>query len=75
MKNLPPRNKVKLSDTWDLGSLFSGDRAWEKAFLAWEKRIADYSQFQGKLAEGADTLAECLQFDEEFDRAGERLGN
>jgi oligoendopeptidase F len=75
MKRLPPRNKVKLSDTWDLGSLFSNDRAWEKAFLAWEKRIADYSQFQGKLAENAGTLAECLHFDEEFDRAGERLGN
>jgi oligoendopeptidase F len=75
MKNLPPRNKVKLSDTWDLGSLFSNDRAWEKAFLTWEKRIADYSQFQGKLAESAGTLAECLHFDEEFDRAGARLGN
>jgi oligoendopeptidase F len=75
MKRLLPRNKIKISDTWDLGSLFSGDRAWEKAFLAWEKRIADYSQFQGKLAESPGTLAECLQFGEEFDRASERLGN
>ncbi|MGA2059180.1 MAG: oligoendopeptidase F [Thermoguttaceae bacterium] len=74
MKNLPPRNKVKPSDTWDLCSLFSGDRAWEQAFLAWEKQIAGYSKFQGKLAESPGTLAECLRFDEEFDRAGERLG-
>ena len=74
MKRLPPRNKVKPSDTWDLSSLFSGDQAWEKAFLAWEKQIAGYSKFQGKLAESPGTLAECLHFDEEFDRAGERLG-
>jgi oligoendopeptidase F len=74
MKRLPSRNKVKISDTWDLGSLFSSDEAWEKAFLAWEKRISGYSQFQGKLGESAHTLADCLKFDEEFDLAGERLG-
>jgi len=74
MKTIPPRNKVKTSDTWDLSSLFSGDDAWEEAFLAWEKRIAGYSKFQGKLADSARTLADCLWFDEEFDRAGERLG-
>jgi oligoendopeptidase F len=74
MKNLPPRNKVKPSDTWDLSSLFSGDRAWETAFLAWEKQIAGYAKFQGNLAQSPDRLAECLQFDEEFDRTGERLG-
>ncbi len=30
--------------------------------------------FQGKLANDAETLAACLKFDEDFDRAGERLG-
>jgi oligoendopeptidase F len=75
MKNLLPRNKVKSSDTWDLSSLFSGDQSWEKAFSAWEKRIGGYARFQGKLAESPETLAECLRFDEQFDREGERLGN
>ncbi len=42
--------------------------------MAWEKRVDGYSQFQGKLAGSAATLAECLRFDEEFDRSGERLG-
>jgi oligoendopeptidase F len=74
MKQLPTRNKVKISDTWDLSSLFSGDKAWEKAFTAWEKRIAGYAEFQGKLGDDAETLAACLKFDEDFDRAGERLG-
>jgi oligoendopeptidase F len=73
IKTLPPRNKVKTADTWDLSSLFADDDAWEKAFTAWEKRIAAYADFQGKL-DDAKTLAACLKFDEDFDRAGERLG-
>jgi oligoendopeptidase F len=74
MKNIPPRNKVKISDTWDLNSLFPNDDAWEKSFLAWEKKIEEYGRFQGKLGESEKTLAACLDFDEEFERVGERLG-
>ena len=74
LKQLPPRSKVKTADTWDLASLFPGDDAWEKAFARWEKRIAGYARFQGKLAEGAKTLGACLKFDQDFERAGERLG-
>ena len=74
IKQLPPRSKVKTADTWDLSSLFPSDEAWEKAFAAWEKQIAGYAEFQGKLGDDAETLAACLKFDEEFDRAGERLG-
>ena len=74
IKQLPPRSKVKTADTWDLSSLFPNDEAWEKAFAAWEKRIAGYADFQGRLGNDAETLAACLKFDEDFDRAGERLG-
>lgn len=79
IKKLPARGKVKLSDRWDLGSLFPADEApadeaWEKAFKRWEKRIAEYGKYQGTLAEGAAALATCLKFDAAFDRAGERIG-
>lgn len=74
VKRLPPRSKVKQSDRWDLSSLFADDSAWESAFAKWEKRIAGYAEFQGKLAHDAATLAACLKFDVEFDRSGERLG-
>jgi len=74
VKKLPPRSKVKASDSWDLGSLFPGDAAWEKAFAKWEKRIDGYAEFRGKLAQNAAALADCLKFDLDFDRAGERLG-
>ena len=74
VKQLPPRSKVKESDRWDLATLFADDDAWEQAFSKWEKRIGQYAKFQGKLAEDAKTLASCLKFDLDFDRAGERLG-
>jgi oligoendopeptidase F len=74
IKKLPPRDKVKPSDTWDLASLFPNDAAWEAAFLEWEKRIAGYARYRGKLGNDAKTLAACLRFDVDMDRAGERLG-
>jgi len=75
IKQLPPRSKVKIADTWDLSSLFPNDDAWEGAFAAWEKQITGYAGYRGRLGESAAALAECLKFDEDFDRAGERLGN
>ena len=72
---LPKRGEVKPVDQWDLSSLFPGDAAWEAAFTKWEKKIPGYARFRGKLGRSAATLAACLRFDAEFDRAGERLGN
>jgi oligoendopeptidase F len=74
MKRILTRDKVNPSDTWDLGSLFAGDNAWEKGFSAWEKEIAGYARFKNTLAESPAALAECLEFDERFDRTGDRLG-
>jgi len=73
-KHLPRRSQVKAADCWDLSSLFAADDAWEKAFTAWEKQIAGYERFRGKLADDAKTLAACLRFDTDFERAGDRLG-
>jgi oligoendopeptidase F len=74
-KTLPPRSKVKPQDQWDLSSLFKTEADWEPAFLAWQKQIAGYEKFKGKLGDSAEVLAACMQFDAELDRAGERLGN
>jgi oligoendopeptidase F len=74
VQTLLPRAKVKVADTWDLASLFPGDEAWETAFAAWEARIGQYEQFRGHLGDSAAALARCLDFDNEFDQEGERLG-
>ena len=73
-KTLPPRNRVKEADRWDLSSLFPNDADWETAFNKWKKRIGKYESFRGTLADGASQLAACLKFDEKFDRDGERIG-
>jgi oligoendopeptidase F len=74
VKQLPPRSKVKASDSWNLDSLFRSDAAWESAFKKWESEIPGYERFAGRLGESAKALAECLEFDIRLDRAGERLG-
>ncbi|HEX3356987.1 MAG TPA: oligoendopeptidase F [Tepidisphaeraceae bacterium] len=75
IKTLPPRSKVKPSDCWDLASLYPSDQAWNKTFDQWSKKIAGYAKFKGKLGGSAKMLASCLNFDRDFDRLGERLGN
>jgi oligoendopeptidase F len=73
-QTLPHRRDVKPADTWDLSSLLAGDGAWEAAFTNWERRIAGYARYQGKLGQGPKTLAAALKFDADFERVGERLG-
>ncbi len=73
LSTLPLRSKVKLADTWDLGSLYPNDEAWEKDFRAWEKLIPQYAKYQGTLGSGAERIAECFKFDTKFDRQGERI--
>ncbi len=74
-KKLPARKDVKAADTWDLGSLFASDTAWEKAFVAWEKLIPKFESFRGTLGDGPAALAKCLMFDSDFDRTAGSLGN
>jgi oligoendopeptidase F len=71
---VPLRSEVPTDHTWDLSSLFASDAAWETAFVAWEASANQYSAFRGTLAQSADALAQCLIFDSQFDRTGDRIG-
>jgi oligoendopeptidase F len=75
VKQLPKRSEVPETDTWDLSSLFPDDQAWEKMFATWRQQIKGYAKFQGKLAESPQILAECIRYDLDMDRIGERLGS
>ncbi|MDG2185725.1 MAG: oligoendopeptidase F [Mariniblastus sp.] len=75
IKRLPARSEVAQADTWDLSKLFASDQDWETGFQEWESRIDGYASFRGRLGESPEILAECLAFDSQLDRLGERLGN
>jgi oligoendopeptidase F len=70
---LPERSEVDINDTWDLSKLFPDDDTWDAALKEFESKIGGYEQFRGKLSESPAKLAECLKFDSELDREGERI--
>lgn len=74
-KSLPVRDKVKQGDTWDLKKLFRSDGAWQTSFKKWEKRIGTFDPFRGRLGQSARMVKECFDFDNDFERLGERLGS
>ena len=71
---LPLRSEVSPADCWDLSSLYESEEAWERDFEKLDGMIATYETYRGRLGESAQTLAEALAFDCEFDRLAERLG-
>ncbi|SET15676.1 oligopeptidase F. Metallo peptidase. MEROPS family M03B [Oceanobacillus limi] len=70
-KELPKRSEVPVEKTWRLEDIFETDEAWEKELQSLKNDIPKVSQFQGKLAESADTLYEMLKLQDEI---SERLG-
>jgi oligoendopeptidase F len=70
---IPARSEVAESDTWDLGSLFADDAAWEKALAELESRIPDISSFRGRLGSSPEALAAALAFYRDFGVLDERL--
>ncbi|QEG24519.1 oligoendopeptidase F [Mariniblastus fucicola] len=70
---LPERSEVDINDTWDLGSLFPNDEAWETALEKFKSMTPGYEEFRGKLGESAQMLADCLDFDSKINRIGERV--
>ena len=73
IKKLPSRDRVRLSDCWDLSSLFPNDAAWEKAFGRWQKLLPDYAQFRGTLSRSGTAVAACLEFNSRIERTAEKL--
>jgi oligoendopeptidase F len=74
IKRLPSRAQVRVDDTWELSRLYSNDDAWRKGLKKLKGMLQRYDGFRGRLAESAETLAACLQFDSDLDRLSERLG-
>jgi oligoendopeptidase F len=74
-KKTPLRSEIAVSDTWDLTVLFKDDAAWDRAIKKLEKKISKFAEFRGKLGESAAMLRVCCDFQVEFEKEAERVGN
>jgi oligoendopeptidase F len=70
----PKRDDVAIEDTWDLATLFANEDDWLASLREFEKQIDGFTPFAGTLDVSAQSLADCLAFDLQVDRLGERIG-
>ncbi|HLR79400.1 MAG TPA: oligoendopeptidase F [Bacillota bacterium] len=70
-KSLPQRSEIPEERTWRLEDIFKTDEEWEKEFERLKKDIPRIENYQGKLADSADSLYEALTVQDEI---AERLG-
>jgi len=70
---LPPRDEVHLEETWDLESIFNSLEAWEAAYQEVRERLPEIEAFEGRLSEGPQTLADCLDVWQEVMRQAEKV--
>lgn len=75
VKKIPLRKDVSKGDTWDLSPLFGSDKAWNRAYAELEDQIPRFDAFRGKLGTSAKVLRACYDFQVEFEKLAEVLGN
>ncbi len=74
-KKVPVRGEIKVQDTWDLTPLYKDDAAWDRAFKKLEKLTPEFEKFRGTLGTSAKALRACFDFQTDFERQAEKLGN
>jgi len=73
IKQPPKRSEISTEDTWDLTILFENEQAWEDTFTQWCGKIDGFVEFEGKLHQ-VDQLLALLEYEEEFQKKSEMLG-
>ncbi len=75
--NIPTRNKVSSSETWDLTDLFLDFNQWEEKLnsLPTENQLEELmsTKFKGKLGQSSELLLECIKYRDEITRVLESL--
>lgn len=67
------RSEVDRNDTWNLSDMVASDIRWEELFKEAAEKVKRYADFKGKLALSADSLYQCLKFDDEISEEIELL--
>ena len=64
---IPTRAEIPDSDKWDLTHLYSAADQWSEDFNWIQRTYSLVTEWKGRLAEGAETLAACLEFEKGLD--------
>ncbi|WP_010093590.1 oligoendopeptidase F [Ornithinibacillus scapharcae] len=70
-KELQSRSEVPVERTWRLEDIFATDEAWEEELNSLKTDLPKISEYQGKVANSADSLYNVLKLQDEL---SERLG-
>ena len=70
---VPTRAQIPDSDKWDLSHLFSNVGKWQEDFAWVQSTYPRIKEWNGKLGESAQNLADCLEFEKALDLKIERL--
>ena len=58
---VPARHEIPVEDTWDLANIYPTPADWETKLADIKARLPEVRQYQGRLGEGPDALADWLE--------------
>jgi len=70
---IPTRAEIPDSDKWDLTHLYIAADQWSEDFNWIQRTYSLVTEWKGRLGEGAETLAACLEFEKGLDLKIERV--
>ncbi|MDR1126840.1 MAG: oligoendopeptidase F, partial [Treponema sp.] len=73
VRKIPERGEIAQKDLWDLSKLFQDDEAWYKGLTEYAEKATKIPDFHGTLGQGAEKLADWLDFSKELGVLEERL--
>ena len=73
VKQLPRRDEIPESATWDLTTIFISDKDFDEAFTRLSEKISDVEKYKGTLHSGSQAFLKSLDFFLEMYRKAESL--
>ena len=70
---IPTRDQIAETDTWDLTILYATPERWAEDFAGLQASYSGMSQFKGRVGSSAETLRDTLEFDKRLNYKIERL--
>jgi len=73
VEEIPTRDQIEDKYKWDLADFYASDEAWETELAKLQQVIPTLAQYEGRLGESSDVLAEYLERSDSFGMYWHRL--